>query len=87
MTPERLETLRYIARCGAVTIEAVSTSQGISYNAALKRLERLRDSGMVRSQIDFIIQKKFGSVHLNWSLTKKGRDKLTYFETRLREVV
>lgn len=87
MTHERLETLRYIARCGAVTAEAVSTSQGIKYFTAVKRLERMRDSGLVRSRIDYIITKKFGPVHLDWSLTKKGRQRLEYFETRLREVV
>jgi predicted ArsR family transcriptional regulator len=86
MTHERLETLRYIARCGAVTASAVSSALGIKYFTAVKRLETLRESRLVRSEIDLIIQKEFGPVHLNWSLTKKGQDKLKYYETHLREV-
>ena len=87
MTHERLETLRYMARCGAVTAAAVSSALGINYFTAVKRLERLRDSQLVRSKIDLIIQKKFGPVNLNWSLTKQGQAKLRYYETHLRKVV
>jgi predicted ArsR family transcriptional regulator len=86
MTHQRLQTLRYIARCGAVSIDMLSSAQGISYNAARKRLEKLRDSGMARSEIDLITQKKFGPVRMNWSLTKEGHKKLHYYETHLREV-
>ena len=86
MTHERLETLRYIARCGAVTASAVSSALGIKYFTAVKRLETLRESRLVRSEIDLIIQKEFGPVHLDWSLTRNGRKRLEYFEQHLREV-
>lgn len=89
MTHQRLETLRHIARCGAVTATTLASALGITYNAALNRLERLRESDLVISRDDQIKQRNnnFTPPELNWSLTKKGLDKLRYYESHLREVV
>lgn len=86
MTPERLETLRYIGRWRVVTVDGVASALGIPYKTALKRLERMRNMGLVRSETNYVIQKEFGPVHLDWSLTRNGRSRLEYFESRLQEV-
>jgi predicted ArsR family transcriptional regulator len=86
MTHERLETLRYIGQWRVVTADGVASALGISYNTAVRRLERMRDMGLVRSDTNFVMQKEFGPVHLDWSLTRNGRKRLEYFEQHLREV-
>ena len=87
MTHQRLQTLRYIARCEEVTATTLSSALGLNYDAALKRLERLRDSGMVTARDEVILKRTGVLPELNWSLTKKGWDKLRYYESHLREVV
>jgi predicted ArsR family transcriptional regulator len=80
MTPERLATLRFIARLRTVTIGNLADYKCISYAAAQRRLSRCKQDGLVRSEVDRTgtARPGHGSDPLIWSLTKKGSERLRY---------
>ena len=88
MTTERLETLRFVLALKTVTIGNLVDYKRITYSAAQRRLQRCKQSGLVRSEVDTGVQVQpgHGSAPLIYSLTKRGRQRLAYFEEHLEEV-
>lgn len=78
MTTERLESLRFIQKFRTISIDNLALNQRITENTARRRLQAMNYAGLV-------IKEGKGKAAM-YSLTKKGLDKLAYFEEHLEEV-
>jgi predicted ArsR family transcriptional regulator len=88
VTSERLDTLRFVRRHESVTTRDLADGKYITYTATLGRLRRCKQSGLVRSEVNTRrkVRPGHGSAPLSWSITKRGRQKLIYFEEHLEEI-
>ena len=88
MTPERLETLRFLAKWKTATSGDLADYNRLSYPAARARLRRCKRDGLVKAEVGRLAKPKrgHGSDPLIWSLTKKGMERLHYFEAHPEKV-
>ena len=88
MTSQRLATLRFVAYFRTITIDDLACNQRLTRSGAAYRLRRAKQCGLVRSEVEEIanVRPGHGSAPLIWSLTRKGRQRLAYFEEHPEKV-
>jgi len=78
VTTERLESLRFIQKFRTISIDNLALNQRITENAARMRLRAMNRVGQVK--------KEGKGKAAMYSLSKKGLEKLAYFEEHLEEI-